>query len=77
MHGLTRSEIVVDVSVKRTATAHDVARVLLRSAREIFGQEFEAFAAFTLQGNSPSEIAAIGKYMPAHLRLLLPQRSLH
>jgi hypothetical protein len=77
MHGVKRSKIVVDTSVKRTTTARDVARVLARSALEIFPEEFEAFAAYTLQDNSPSEIAAIGRYMPEHLRILLPQRSLH
>jgi hypothetical protein len=77
MHGLKRSEIVVDVTVKRAATARDVARVLTRSGLEILPEDFEAFAAYTLQDNSPAEIAAIGRYMPAHLRTLLPQRSLH
>jgi hypothetical protein len=77
MHGLKRSEIVVDVSVRRTTTARDIARVLTRSSLEILPDDFEAFAAFTLQDNSPSEIAAIGRYLPAHLRSLLPQRSLH
>lgn len=56
----------------------DAAQLLIDGAAQVStDDEFERLAAAVLEDNSPGEIAAIAAHMPAALRLLLPQRTLH
>jgi hypothetical protein len=62
---------------RQMMSVEDVASLLTQSANEVGLDAFAQLAEDVLEDNSPGEIAAIGAYMPAELRELLPKRTLH
>jgi hypothetical protein len=62
---------------KQMMSFEEAAQTLVDYARNATLDEFPAIAEQMLEDNSPSEIAAIGVYLPQVLRELLPKRTSH
>jgi hypothetical protein len=58
-------------------TYQKIAHMLIEASKRLAAEEFEQIAVEALKDVSPNEIAEIAKFVPIHLKPLLPKKRLN